>query len=483
MINYLGEQVLGSFFNGNTIQKTPSKPFDTYDEPYIGCGLGDVSSFNISDLNIGDTPNDPNNALNWHIFEVDGNTLYVCDRVILNGNTINNYESSSYLNGEFVTIDGKNYLARMLTPDEWEKFLVNEDRIFGVPVYTSIGEIDPTIDDIKQFGNHNVFWNWLGMGTVLSNGSVKGYFAPDYDFNAPDLIYAYGYRPVLEPLKEYPIINGDEGRLGLYSEPFTYKYDVTTYVNNDTVTIKEKLNGEVINTITRYGVGMVHEGSIDLNPYWIILGGGTHTIEIEATNKNGIITTKVVMFNTPTITYVHHEGLEYFASKLWDSKIKPFVTEMGKRQGGLVLDSSESYTGVGTFENTTQADNGKCIKTNINGNANILACFSTDAIKLGRHGISLRVSVNNRVNANTFELGVYKKNGSTRSLISKKTFKSSDLTAVNKFENLYMSFNYDGDKLAGQTLEFELKTLSCSTSHVLKLDYILVSPILPTVFS
>ena len=117
MINYLGEQVLGSFFNGNTIQKPPSKPFDTYDEPYIGCGLGDVSSFNISDLNIGDTPNDPNNALNWHIFEVDGNTLYVCDRVILNGNTINNYESSSYINGEFVTIDGKNYLARMLTPD------------------------------------------------------------------------------------------------------------------------------------------------------------------------------------------------------------------------------------------------------------------------------------------------------------------------------------------------------------------------------
>lgn len=473
---------MGSFSNQTSVQKPPSKPFDTYDEPYIGCGLGDIPSFSISNLKIGDTPNDPNNTLKWHVFEVDGNILYVCDRVILNNNTISDYESSNYLDGEFVTIDGKNYLSRALTPDEWDRFLINEDRIFGVPVYTSIGEIDPTIDDIKQHSNHNIFWNWMGIGTVLSDRSVKGYFSPDYNFNVLDSAYSYGYRPVLEVLKEYPVIGGDEGRLGLYSEPFTYTYDVTTYINDDTVVIKEKLNSEVINTVTKYGVGTIHSASIDLTPYWTGLGGGNHVIEIEATNKNGVTTTKVAMFNTPTITYVHHDGLDYFANKLWGSKIKPFVNEMSKKQGGLVLDSSEQYTGVGILENTLQADNGKCIKTNINSSSNVLACFTTDAIKLGKHGVSIRVSVNNLLNEDTFELSVYKNTGSSRSLISSKVFKSSDLDATNKFQNLYMTFDYNGDKVANQKLDFELKTLSCSTEHTLKLDYMLISPLLPTVF-
>lgn len=482
MINYLGEKLMGSFLNNSIIQTPPSKPYDTYDEPYIGCGLGNIPSFSVSNLVFSDTPNDTSNAIKWHMFDVDGSILYVCDRVLLNGNNINAYQGSNYINGEFATIDNKSYLVRAMTPSELNTFILNEDRIFGVPIYNDSGEIDPTIDDIRKNSNHNIFWNWLGAGTLLSGGTVKGYFSPNYNFNSPNLTGAYGFRPVLEVLKEYPVIGGDEGRLGLHSEPFIYNYDVTTYVSDDVVIIKEKLNSEVINTITKYGVGTIHVGNLDLAPHWNKLSGGNQIIEIEATNKNGITTTKVAMFNTPTTTYVHHDGLDYFATQLWNSKIKPFVTEMGKKQGGLVLDSSERYTGIGALESTPQVDNGKCIKVNINNTSNVLACFTTDAIKLGKHGISARVSVNNKLNENTFELSVYKKNDSERILIEKKIFKSSDLVEINKYQNLYMVFDYTGDKIPGQKLDFELKTLTCSTEHILKLDYILVAPLLPTLF-
>lgn len=483
MIEYLGIVKLGGLYLEDNSLPVPTKPFDTKDAIFRGSGLGDVHSFlknaDISKWKIKNTPLEESNKILWHRFKKDGRDIFICDRVLINN--ISEKDLDLMKSNQSIYIDGEKYILSIPTKKDWKDIVCCEENILGIP--------DNTYSKVKMnkdvlTSNHNVFWNWLGMYSFVKNDENKlelvGYYNPSCERQGENELRAslIGFRPMLEKAPAVPVVICEEGSLGECDQPFIFNYSARTYVDNDSLRIIEKINDIVINDYISANEEVV--SSIDLNRHWDSLGMGRQNISIHVTNKNNETVVKNAQFYTQLPTFVDRDGLEYFAGKFWNDKIKPFVVEFTKRQGGLVLDSGEKYTGVGVKEVTNLVDNGVCIKCPVNSNENVLACFSTDVIKLGRHSVSIRVATDNKTSGNSFKLDIYKVVGSTRTRLAQKTVKDSDFTGTNRYQNFYMTFDYDGTKVAGQKIEVEVKTLTNSTAHNLKLDYILISPLLPT---
>lgn len=464
------------------------------DELYSFEELPDISKWEIKN-----TPGNEDNVLTWHEIKDNTKTILICDRVLVNNISIS--DLSDYIKGIRITIDNEDYICRLIssgtdyedryngTKDkrEWDYIIGGSQQIVGLPPIVS-DSIKYNFAKSDLNNSYNQFWNWSDVGTATLNqkdGSyiVRGNYSPDFiyekDINTRGI--DFGWRPVLEKVVAEPVIEGVSGRLGEFELPFKYNYMLKSYAPDESaLDATIKLDGNIIEQ------GYIEsnvEKELDLSEFWNGLYKGRHTIEIETTNNKGLAATKFASFNTPTPTLVDKEGLNYFAQQLWNSKIKTFVADFSKRQGGLVLDANESFTGSGQLEVNTYADCGKCITTTIDTSVKTVAKFSTDAIKLGKHGIVLRGLVSNKIDAETFEIIVSANIGGSVTELGRKKFKSSDFKEVDKFSTLYMSFDYNTQKLENQTLEVEIKTLSSSTSHTLKLDYLLISPILPAVYA
>lgn len=466
----------------------------TIDDIYSFEELPDITKWKITD-----TPSQEEKILVWHELKDSTKTILICDRVLVNH--ISAEDLSSYIRGVKITIDNEDFICRLIssgtvyedryngTKDkrEWDFIIGGDQNIVGLPPISG-NNISYNYARSNSNTSNNMFWNWHNVGTMTSNHLegdyiVRGNYAPNFIYEKDFSTRGddFGWRPILEKVVEEPVIEGTSGRLGEYKEPFIYNYTLKSYsAGEDYLNATIKLDGNIIEQ------GYIEsniEKQLDLNEYWDGLYKGRHTIEIEAINDKGLSATKIVSFNTPTPTFVDKEGLAYFATQLWNTKIKTFVADFSKRQGGLILDANESFTGDGQIVEDEYADCGKSISTTIDTSAKLVAKFTTDAIKLGKHGLVIRGNVSEKVNAETIEVTVSASIDGELTPLQTKKFKSSDFKEVNKFSTLYMSFDYNTKKVSNQSLEIEVKTLVSSSSHSFKLDYVLISPILPSVYS
>lgn len=484
MVEYLGSTKFGGMYCNNNSVKIPQMPYDTDKNMFNGSGLGDIHSFvkegEELTWNLGNTPKEEEKIIQWNKFRYKDRNIYVCDRVLLNNISYN--EIKNLYKDEYVFIDGKKFMHRLITEEEWLNFIATEEKIAGVPfLNVDFTKIDKTVRNM----NHNLFWNWIGIYTfVQTDKQVKcyGYSNPKNFIEVQDAYKSgfVGLRPILEEVYGYAIIEGKDGKLGEFENPFIYDYSTVTYIDNDRLNVVEKLNDTVLREYTTDK--SVNNETIDLTNHWENLPIGIHKINIEATNKNGEITTKTAQFTTPTATFVNKEGLDYFTQKFWNEKIKPFVTELSKRAGGLVLDSNENFTGVGVKENTNLADNGVCVKATVDSTVKTLAKFSTNVLKLGNHGLLIRISSDKIVSGGSFSIIVTKKVGDVSTQLSKKEVQCSEFTQANKYQNFYTTFEYQDGKQSGETIEIEVQTANNANTHVIKLDYVLISQMLPAVF-
>lgn len=477
-MEFLGIVKFGSLRIGNNVVPVPSKPYNTDSEIYLGSGLGDLYDAND---NIKVSNSDNNNLLTWYKFNSEGKVIYVCDRVIINNLSENQLRELLYTDRY---IDNNKYRIRCLNKNEW----INSVEL-GLSIGLPINNIDEFsgVNKNVQDNYHNAFWNWIGIKNYIINEDIiiaKGCNYPNAEyvslFNCGD----YGFRPVLEEFLPTPIVNCEEGRLGEVSEPFDFKYTVTSYLDNDVLTIKEKFNGEVVNNYVSNS-GVV-DSVMSLSNVWNENSYGVQKIEIEAINKNNEVSNKVATFTVSTPTFVDKNGLTYFANQLWTSKIKPFVEEFSKKQGGLVLDSGFNYEGVGTKYNTAYVDNGVGIRHGVTSTASTIAKFNTSDLKLGRHGVVVRASLSDgSLTSNVFTVNIYKKaSDGSRTSIGSRTFKANEfIGGNNSYKCAYFSFDYAIVKNLGDTVDIEVVSVSGANSNTLILDYILISPLLPAVYS
>src|SRR5690606_5955447 len=171
--------------------------------------------YNGGSLEIRNTQLDEQAKLYWREVNDNGKKYYVADRALVNSISWTDLSNMSLVHGRNITIDGKAYKVRLMTGgskprngnkggmpenNEWDRWLVNEANLTGLPFATS--------------SNHKEFWNissinlhaWAQENIHTGSYTLRG--GPNVDYftyaerssKASNLVW----RPVMEVLNESP---------------------------------------------------------------------------------------------------------------------------------------------------------------------------------------------------------------------------------------------------------------------------------------
>ena len=228
MMEYIGTQQFGGFSHAGQILAPATRPWITDLTvlcPYEGLQPGNIPEFerdpNWHNWALTDSPQDPSQRLNWHVFQ-QGNIRYlVADRMLLARISWQDLDQAGYVFGTELSIDGRQFRCRLLTggdtshddpyqgatqPNEWEA-LVGGAAAANAPKPDAADNASPLSTD-HLASPHNRLWNWFGAVSWTTepvasraDGRVcRGYHGPTYFYvNTVDHRHEdIGWRPVLE---------------------------------------------------------------------------------------------------------------------------------------------------------------------------------------------------------------------------------------------------------------------------------------------
>ncbi|HIG0360377.1 TPA: hypothetical protein ACX96Z_001966 [Clostridium sporogenes] len=324
MAEFLGVVKLGTFYHNNSPLALPQRPWysGNYPGSLSGRGNGDTSQFSgsMNDWVIGNSSSDDSKKLKWIKIKDGNKTLLICDRVILNYISWDTLNEAGYITGKKITIDGQEYLCRVLsggdnyrsgsdaysggapTNNEWDRFIVNEDNISGLPKPTN-DDLDSSLDYNDLDRTHNQLWNWWGnhswcKETYKGNSSYRVYrgssCARYFNYNNSNYTSGnVGWRPALEVLNTAPLVSDSNRDLGSYASALVKNYTVSDS-DGDKISIVEKLDNSVIKRLDNQSSSGNY--TLDLSSKWSSLSLGKHNVTIEATDVKGAISTRTWTF-------------------------------------------------------------------------------------------------------------------------------------------------------------------------------------------
>ena len=324
MATYLGTVKLGALYHSGTALVSPTAPWQSNATPAGASTNGNIPDFAsdavMANWTIGNTPTDDTKKLQWIKIQDGTKTLLICDRNILTDVSWDDLNAQGYITGKTIIIDGQTFKCRVLTggsnyrsgsdsysggttPNEWDRFITNEDAISGLPSPSST-DLDTSNSASDQTGTHNSLWHWNYMyswaqETYTGNSSsraVRGYYSARYwNYTTSSGRYTnIGWRPVLEALNTAPLVSDSDANLGNYANPFKRTYQVNDNDAGNTVTIEEAIDGTTIRTIPNAALG----GSYiyDLTTQWASLALGSHTATVKATDNFNAVTIRTWTF-------------------------------------------------------------------------------------------------------------------------------------------------------------------------------------------
>ena len=304
---------------GGTRIPRPTNPWRNDYEPYPGAGVGNIQNYSAgATLEIRNT--ETNYEMQWIEVNDGGKKYLVCDRVMLVNISWDDLNAQGLIFGKTVTIDGQQYKLRVLTggsnyrnndyynggtptTNEWDRWIVNEAGLSGLPTPSS-SDLDSTLNSTDKNSAHNQKWNWMGVyswvqETYTGDGAIRAFFgynsARFWNWGiASGRGTDIGWRPVLEVLNSAPVISGSDSNLGNKSAPFTVEYSVNDTDMGDTLTVTEKVDTTTIRTINNAVRGQTY--TLDLGSVWSSLSLGSHTITITVTDGKGGTATRTYTF-------------------------------------------------------------------------------------------------------------------------------------------------------------------------------------------
>ncbi|CAI8879190.1 hypothetical protein EMIT07CA2_30086 [Brevibacillus sp. IT-7CA2] len=218
---------LGTLYLGSNKMLRPTRPWDNLTPPGAP-GPGNIPVHMNYTFYIGDTDFHDAYKIQWREVNHNGKRLLISDRVILWGMTWDALNDLGLVFGKNVTIDGQQYILRLLTggssrrgsddyaggspsTNEWDQYIVNEAGLSGLPIPTS-SDLDKVQDANDFNGAHNQFWNWFyadswGQEAIVGSGNrvIRGYNSAQYfDVFSKSNQASAGWRPVLEALNTSP---------------------------------------------------------------------------------------------------------------------------------------------------------------------------------------------------------------------------------------------------------------------------------------
>jgi hypothetical protein len=314
---------LGTLYMGSTKIARPTKPWRNTSEPYSGAGNGNIQNYSTgANLEIRDTDSNDAYKMQWVEINDGGKKYLVSDRVMLVNISWNDLNALNLIFGKEITIDGQQYRVRSLTGgsnrrngdyyaggtptnNEWDRWIVNEANLSGLPKPTSadLGTSAYQNPSVMN-GAHNTLWNWgyvysWCQETYEESGAIRairGYDSarPWYYNNATYRGGNVGWRPVLEVLNSAPVISGNNQNLGEKITPFAIDYTVNDTDTTDTLTITEKVNNTTIRTVSNAVRNQQY--TVNLSDVWSTLALGSHTVTITVDDGKGGTATRTYTF-------------------------------------------------------------------------------------------------------------------------------------------------------------------------------------------
>lgn len=229
MMEYIGTQQLGGFSHAGQILAPATRPWITDLSalcPYEGLQAGNIPEFeldpNWDNWALTDTPQDPSDRLNWHVFQQGDMRYFVADRMLLARVSWQDLDEAGYVFGTEVSINGKKFRCRLMTggdtpcddpyqgatqANEWDALVGGT--ALNAPKPDATDNTTPlTPDHLSSM--HNSLWNWFGAVSWTAepvasraNGRVcRGYHGPTYFYvNTVDHRHEdIGWRPLLEQM-------------------------------------------------------------------------------------------------------------------------------------------------------------------------------------------------------------------------------------------------------------------------------------------
>lgn len=156
--------------------------------------IPDRQGTNLNGYSITDTSSNPENVLQWHMFYdlINGkpSLILISDRGLVANVSWNHINNSGFVFGKTQTVDGQNYLCRVLTggaanrlggsseiydggllPNEWDRYVMNGVDQDG-PFFTGAPEPEsadyqsgPQQDNTARRRKHNQAWHWIASYT------------------------------------------------------------------------------------------------------------------------------------------------------------------------------------------------------------------------------------------------------------------------------------------------------------------------------
>lgn len=179
----------------------------------------DVPEYEGQKIEIRDTDKNDENKLSWIEVNENGKKLLICDRNIIKKISWKELNEQNLIFGKVVIIEDKKYILRLLSgysekknykDNEWDKYIVNTQKISGLPISTTI-DLDTNSkegNNEKINGANNSLWNWYKFSSFTQSEGLKsekfciirGFYSTMYSSQSiKDLPYeTVGYRPVLE---------------------------------------------------------------------------------------------------------------------------------------------------------------------------------------------------------------------------------------------------------------------------------------------
>lgn len=224
---------------GDTRIPRPTKPWRNDSKPYTGAGVGNIQDYSVgATLEIRNT--ETNYEMQWIEVNDGGKKYLICDRVMLVNISWDDLNAQGLIFGKNVTIDGQQYKLRVLTggsndrsingysggtptTNEWDRWIVNEAGLSGLPTPTA-SDLDTIRNSDDLNSPHNQKWNWYYVfswvqDTYTKNSdsrALRGYSsARAWSWSYKGSYSAHlGWRPVLEVLNSAPVTSGSDSNLG-----------------------------------------------------------------------------------------------------------------------------------------------------------------------------------------------------------------------------------------------------------------------------
>jgi hypothetical protein len=226
-MEYVGTRQLGGLSHGGQMLAPATRPWITDLSalcPYEGLLPGNIPEFeqdtDWDNWTFKDSPENPSERLNWHLFQQGGTRYLVADRMLLARVSWQDLDDAGYVYGKELSLDGYNFRCRLLMggdtprddpyqgaarPNEWDTLVGGAGS--NAPQPDLADNATPLSPD-HLASPHNRLWNWFGavswtaepLASRADGRVCRGYHGPTYFYvNTVDHRHEdIGWRPVLE---------------------------------------------------------------------------------------------------------------------------------------------------------------------------------------------------------------------------------------------------------------------------------------------